>query len=264
MAKLHLDSLKGKRSPKALRQTLNALATGNDAYDEAYQNTMLRIKGQLSDQQELAISTLMWIVHAKRPLTTLELQHALGVEIGEPVFFKDSLPDLDDLVSACCGLVTIDEESQIIRLIHYTAQEFFDRHGVLYFPGAEAQVTDICATYLAFDVFDSGPCQTDGDFQLRLTEFPFYSYSSQYWGQHADSQENSETVHRFLNLSSHIEACGHSLTIMESWYGKRGDFRVDEGTHNMTGLHLAAYFGLTGITRSILNGSIDPDIPDGK
>ena len=33
----------------------------------------------------------------------------------------------DVLVSVCAGLVTIDRESNIIRLVHYTTEEFFER-----------------------------------------------------------------------------------------------------------------------------------------
>ncbi|KAF7541629.1 hypothetical protein G7054_g471 [Neopestalotiopsis clavispora] len=265
LAKLHLDSLKGKKSPRALRQTLNTLAKGTDAYDEAYQNTMLRIIGQLPDQKELAMSTLMWIVHAKRPLTTVELQHALGVEIGEPQFFEDSLPDLADLVSACCGLVTVDEGICIIRLIHYTTQEFFDRRGDRYFPDAEAQITDTCVTYLAFDEFEEGICRTSENFQRRLMEFPLYNYSCQFWGQHAYSHADSEFIWKFLNRPSHVEACGHSLTVLKAWSGLTGYgliFMVDSGTSNMTRLHLAAHFGLVNMASRILNDSFDPNVQD--
>ncbi|KAK6073153.1 hypothetical protein SCUP515_07016 [Seiridium cupressi] len=163
LAKLHLDSLKGKRSPRKLREVLATLAKGNDAYDEAYRNTMLRIHGQLADQKDLANQTLMWIVHAKRPLTTIELVHALSVEVGEREFFEDNTPNIGDTLSACCGLVAVDGESDIIRLIHYTTQEFFDRHRNEYFPRADVELANTCITYLSFDEFRSGPCQEEED-----------------------------------------------------------------------------------------------------
>jgi hypothetical protein len=66
-----------------------------------------------------------WITCAKRSLTTAELQHALAVEIGEPKLDEDNLLEIEDMVSMCAGLVTVDEESKIIRLVHYTTQEYF-------------------------------------------------------------------------------------------------------------------------------------------
>ena len=38
------------------------------------------------------------------------------------------------MVSVCAGLVTVDEESDIIRLVHYTTQEFFERTQNIWFP----------------------------------------------------------------------------------------------------------------------------------
>lgn len=70
----------------------------------------------------MAMQVLAGITYAKRPLTTIELQAALAVEIGEPEFDPETMPDLADMVSVCAGLVTVDEESDIIRLVHYTTQ----------------------------------------------------------------------------------------------------------------------------------------------
>ena len=71
---------------------------------------MERIEGQVVDQEELAKQVLSWITCAKRPLTTSELQHALGVEVGESVLDEDNSPQVEDIVSVCSGLVTVDEK----------------------------------------------------------------------------------------------------------------------------------------------------------
>jgi hypothetical protein len=84
---------------------------------------MERINSQVIDFKELARQVLSWIICAKRPLTTLELQHALAVEVGKTKLNKHNLPEIEDMVSVCAGLVTVDEESDIIRLVHYTTQE---------------------------------------------------------------------------------------------------------------------------------------------
>lgn len=100
---------------------------------------MTRISGQLVDQKELALQALTWIVYAKRALSTFELQHALGVEVDAVEFSEDNIPDLHDTISACCGLVTIDKASGIVRLVHYTTQEFFEDQGRSYLPDAHAE-----------------------------------------------------------------------------------------------------------------------------
>ena len=49
-----------------------------------------------------------------------EIPDALAVEVGESELDQDNLSELEDMVSICAGLVIIDEESNIIRLVHYT------------------------------------------------------------------------------------------------------------------------------------------------
>jgi ABC-type cobalamin transport system permease subunit len=83
---------------------------------------MQRIKGQKQGHRELAETVLMWIICAKRPLTKLELQHAYAVEIGTSVLNMKYLPQAETMVGVCAGLVTVDEKSSIIRLVHYTTQ----------------------------------------------------------------------------------------------------------------------------------------------
>ncbi|KAL1895475.1 hypothetical protein Sste5346_005283 [Sporothrix stenoceras] len=88
LAQLHLESLIGKRSPKALRAAITNLPTGSDAYDRAYNDAMQRIEGQVRDQEELAKQALLWITCAKRPLTTVELLHALADNYGQTPLWR--------------------------------------------------------------------------------------------------------------------------------------------------------------------------------
>ncbi|KAL2197095.1 hypothetical protein P885DRAFT_77574 [Corynascus similis CBS 632.67] len=186
LAQLHLDSLKGKRSAKAVRAALETLHTGSQAYDHAYKDAMDRIEGQFKDQEELAKQVISWITCAKRPLSTTELQIALGVEVGEAELDPDNIPLVQDIVSVCAGLVTVDEESKIIRLVHYTTQEYFVRTWKRWFPNAQVDITDICATYLSFRSFESGFCRTDAEFEDRLRTNRLYDYAARYWGASYD------------------------------------------------------------------------------
>jgi len=127
LAQLHLNSLTEKVREDDVRIVLDRLPTGSDAYNQAYEDAMQRIEGQDVDGKELAKQVLYWITCAKRPLTTTELQHALAVEVGKSEFNENRKPHVEDIVSICAGLVTVDDESNIIRLVHYTTQEYFER-----------------------------------------------------------------------------------------------------------------------------------------
>ncbi|CZR64265.1 related to ankyrin [Phialocephala subalpina] len=260
LAQLHLDSLIGKRSPKAVQTALKNLVKGSAAYDHAYKDAMERINGQIKDQEELAKQVLAWITCAKRPLTTIELQHALSVEAGESQLDEANIPEIEDMVSVCAGLVTIDEESGIIRLVHYTTQEYFDRTRRQWFPDAQANIIKTCVTYLSFDEFESGICQCDDEFEQRLQSNKFYKYAAQNWGHHARQASTScRSVIDFLRKQAHVEASGQVLIASNRY---RDEVKYSQnGPKQMTGLHLAAFFGVSNAILGLLNSN-PPDLKD--
>ncbi|KAB5558216.1 hypothetical protein GE09DRAFT_1173204 [Coniochaeta sp. 2T2.1] len=262
LAKLHLDSLVGKRSPKAVRTALGKLPSGSDAYDHASKNAMERIEGQLADQEELAKQVLAWITCAARPLSITEIQHALAVEVGTRELDQDNLPDLEDLVSVCAGLVAVDEESHIIRLAHYTTQEYFARTKEHWFPSAEILITDICATYLAFDAFASGRCE-HRDISKRLREHPMYDYAAHNWGYHArKAQTCSNHVIDFLLRKKEVEAASQ-IAISPSTWLSRSPVPRDGGPSNLAGIHLAVTLELDEAVKALLREGVHPSQRDG-
>jgi hypothetical protein len=94
---------------------------------------MERIDHQVKETKDLAYLVLSWIVYAMRPLTVDELTHALAVEIGETKLVLDNICSKDHMLSVCAGLVTIDKGSDIIRLVHYTTQVYFEQNKTRYF-----------------------------------------------------------------------------------------------------------------------------------
>ncbi|RAQ99167.1 ankyrin repeat domain-containing protein [Stemphylium lycopersici] len=120
LARLHTNSLLDKRTAKDVKSTLAKLSKGLAALDDAYKEAVQRIEGQLSGDYELAKRVLSWITYAKRPLTTTEICCALAVEPDEAELNLENIPDVEDLLSVCAGLVVVDQESAVIRLVHYT------------------------------------------------------------------------------------------------------------------------------------------------
>ncbi|KAI0126620.1 ankyrin repeat-containing domain protein [Xylariales sp. AK1849] len=254
LAKLYLDSIVGKRSPKAIRLALKTLKGGGSAYNSAYENAMTRIQNQSQDQGELAKQVLLWLTCAKRPLTKAELQTALAVEIDEPALDASNLPQIEDIISVCAGLVTVDEESGIVRLVHHTAQDYFERTQQRWFPEAYAVVTRTCITYLSFEEFESGVTQTMWEFEKRLKLHPFYDYAANNWGHHAHVSKSWSDVLSFLYKKAPAEAASQGLLTA------RRVHRIE--IQQATGLHLAAYFGLEEVAEAIMNTTYDSDVVD--
>ncbi|RSM08732.1 hypothetical protein CEP52_004457 [Fusarium oligoseptatum] len=269
LAQIFLDSLDDKLTPKSIRNGLKdfrkqSQRPGEDAksqaLDYAYQQAMERINNQKPGLREIALQVLAWITCAKRPLTQLELQYALAVELDTLQLDEENLPDIQGTVSACCGLVTIDNESNIIRLVHYTTQEYFERTQAKWFPNAEAEITMVCLTYLSFKAFEAGSCRLIEELMERLRSNPLYDYAAQHWGHHARrASAVTEEIIEFLESNWKVEAAGQALLCSErDRPGSRALGQADPG--DATGLHLAAYFDLEVVMKSLLErGSIDPN-----
>jgi ankyrin repeat protein len=255
----------GKKSPKVIRAALRKLPSGSNAYDYAYKAAMTRIEGQVADQEELAKQVLSWITCAKRPLTILELRHALAVEVGESKLDDSNLPDIDDLINVCAGLVTVDQESGIIRLVHYTTQEYFQRTQSSWFPNAETNTTTICVTYLSFHDFEHGFCQTDSEFETRLQSNQFYRYAAQNWGHHARKIPNLseallQAVLNFLKSEPKVEASSQGLLAIKGYLSHSN--YAQQIPRCITGLNLTAYFGTKAIASLLLDQGVKVDSKD--
>jgi ankyrin repeat protein len=235
------------------------LPTGSEAYDYAYKDAMMRIEGQVEDQEELAKRVLSWITCTKRPLTTSELQHALAVDPGDSELGEDNIPQVEDVRSVCAGLVTVDEESYIIRLVHYTAQEYFERTQKEWFPNAEENITATCVTYLSFSTFETGFCVTNRKLKERLQLNPLYDYTARNWGYHARlaSTDVEQSILDLLQSETKLSACSQVMMIS----GSLNDNSQQVPTQ-MTGVHLAAYFGLGNIMSALSKNRHDLDLKD--
>lgn len=168
LAQLIMNSLISLPTWGDIKQALQNLAKGIEGLDNIYEQGMKRIEDQGSGSRELARQILTWIIRAKRPLSAKELQYALAVKPYTVKLDKDYLPGIHILQSVCAGLVIVDKESHIIRLVHHTTQEYFERTQNSWFPDAQSDIAMTCVTYLSFDTFGSGFCQTDHDFEKQL------------------------------------------------------------------------------------------------
>ena len=148
----------------------------------------------------MAKNVLKWITFAKRPLTIAELCCALAVEPGEVELDPENKPNVDDIVSVCASLVVIDQESAIVRLVHYTTQEYFERPSSRLSPDGKLLITETCLTYLSFSIFQSGRCATNKEFEERLHQHELLDYSARYCGEHARCVESkvANLVRKFL------------------------------------------------------------------
>ncbi|KAI0550027.1 hypothetical protein F4679DRAFT_544525 [Xylaria curta] len=268
LARLYLDSIEDQTSMTEMRNTLKGLKRRdqyelkeidhNDVLDEAYDQAWKRIHSQKKGHQSLGRRVLCWITCAKRPLTTLELQHALAVKVGDTKLDKDNLREADIMTHVCAGLVTVDEISGIIRLVHYTTQQYFEQRRGRLFLNEEPEIAINSISYLSFDVFDAGLCNSQEDFQRRLKLNPFYNYAALYWGHHAREAgiEDGQLALNFLRCKTKTTASSQ-VTMDWNYSGSPPKMR-----NRVSGVHLAAGFGLWKAVMVLVKNGCDPNAKD--
>ena len=245
---------------------MRALKQMPSGLEHTYDMTMDRIQSQAKPDIELAFRVLQWLTYAKRPVLVEELQQALAVEWNEDEgpprkLDLDNILDARSLLDVCAGLATIDEESNVIRLVHYTTQEYIVKFRGELSASAHLNISRTCLAFISFDEFGDGFSRSDIQFRGRLDRYPFFSYGARYWGHHLRGQpeeELRELTSFFLNDHSRVSSCGQVLHVSDiSYEGYSQNF-----PRRLHGLHLAAAFGLGATTSLLLRSASDSDPRD--
>lgn len=265
-----------------LKKLSKGSTTVNDAYSKAYDEATKRIDGQLDGHRLLARRAISWITYAQRPLTTTELCHALAIELGAKTLHTDDVYDIEDAISVCAGLVTVDKESDIVRLVHYTTQKYFEHILPEWNPDALEEIAVACLTYLSFDMFRAGSCRhmaakpsplgklkweelwkhsralelksaliDYGAVKRRLAQNPFFDYSAHHWSEHIRPVENATSCSALAFLRN--QALIDSAT-QAAW---RNSPILPKA---ISGLHVTARYGLLYLLRRLLIEDGDTNI----
>ncbi|KAF4816976.1 Ankyrin-1 [Colletotrichum siamense] len=241
LAQLCLDSLKDQTSMREIRIALAAFEqqNGPHALDHAYDQAVGRIRSQPRNLHQLATKVICWITHAIEPLTISELQHAPAVEPGDTDLDFSGWRGADVILSVCAGLVTVDDETSIVRLIHFTTQEYFQRpsKSVQFFGDMKSFLSRVCVTYISFSAFSNIDTSKIWEFSDSIKRYPLLPYASAAWGIHAahDAQLSDEVV-EFLSDESKLEI------VERMAYRYKVPFPPSDGN----GLHWAAFYGILG------------------
>ena len=178
LARLHVESLGSAAaiSIKYVRKKLQSLpATLTGTYDEAMQ----RIEAQDPDHTSIALKTLAWVSYAFRSLSLGELQHALAIEPESTRIDEEDMIDGNSITALCAGLVVVDQGTNTVTLVHYTASKYFEDVRANRFPGFHATITMSCATYLALSALGNS------SIWAIVRQYPLACYAAQYMGDHA-------------------------------------------------------------------------------
>src|SRR5437588_10768022 len=229
------------------RKKLEEMTKGNGLGD-AYTATLTRLKAQKGNKPTFGLRVLMWVLYSEQPLRAEELCHAMGVEVGSTDLDVENVPALRTLLASCLGLVTVEESSSTVRLVHYTLQEHLLSDPTL-FRSPHSTIAEVCLTYLNFEcVRDLSPTLYSAPATMPLLE-----YASYYWGNHA-RREMAENVKRLAlrlldrfdeHISTQLMLLHYIGWTSPYFYGRRGPI-------GFTGLHGVAFLEIAGIVVAVL------------
>lgn len=230
--------------------------------EDAFEETMCRIQDQPDGRKRLGMNTLMWISHARRPLIVKELSEALAIRTGMTSLNPRYKPLQKLMVECSHGLVTVDEESSVIRLVHFSVQEYFRKHQKKFFPIGEKVVAELCITYLLFNSFSQDCCDDEAAIKKRLTEYPFLSYAARQWGNHTSEARCGSVDQMALSFldSTSNKAC--AWQIWQYAEGRRKEYWEPKEAKSCNELHHTALFGLEQLAKQLLESrKVEVDSP---
>jgi len=230
------------------RQKLSAMKNGRNL-GGAYKATLRRIRAQDEEKARLGMAVLMWATHSRRPLQVDEICHAIAIRIGSNDLNSDDIPAISTLLDCCQGLVTVEEGTSTVRLIHFTLQEYLCTHPDLFGRQNRTHSTmaETCLTYLNFQHVNNLSTSTSPN--MRGT--PFLEYSSLYWGTHMRMELSNlakTLALEFLDqFDSHISAKSLWRSI------SRGLIVEYTPSHKwFSALHCISYFGIADVAYPLI------------
>ena len=246
----NIDAILGEPTLHQRRTKLDQMIRG-EGLGDPYAAIVSRVRAQQGSRSKLGMQVLMWVSYSERPLHVDELCHALGVEEGSTDLNTQNIPAIETLLACCLGLVTIEKPSSIIRLVHYTLQEYLSHNPDLFLK-PHSIIAEVCLTYLNFrQVRGLSPT-----LHSVPPTVPFVEYASCHWGIHA-KRETTEMVKTLAlklldEFDRHISS--KTLLLRGMGIGDRPSEMRDCPT-GFTGLHGAAYFGCVDIIVALLEMS---------
>ncbi|KAL9626490.1 MAG: hypothetical protein Q9204_007261, partial [Flavoplaca sp. TL-2023a] len=218
----------------------------------------------------LAKKVLSWILYASRSLTIVEVQHALAAESTELPQGVDEefIINPDDIIYSCAGLVTLDQKTNVIRMVHYSAQEYFSANRQTHFPCGHKDIATVCLKYLASNLFSNGRRKNKQEVKVQCAENPFLDYAAQFWGFHTrmsgPNADMTSEVLAFMRLHQNL-TCATQVGIQEFMFASWAEHPTDGPV--LAPVVVAAYFGLTDVAAALLDHGADVNVvarpPDG-
>lgn len=161
---------------------------------------MENIQRQHASRAVLAYKVLSWLVKARRVLTLAELRMAVSIEqTDKDPPSEGDMPDDAMLVEVCGGLAIIDQNSNTVRLAHYSVQEYL-MGSALITQKADLMIVVTCITVLSFTSFAKPTLDS------LVAAYPLLDYVAHYFDSHLRACDEESTLETYLQFLRNRDA----------------------------------------------------------
>ncbi|KAH6909473.1 hypothetical protein BKA70DRAFT_1561718 [Coprinopsis sp. MPI-PUGE-AT-0042] len=199
---LQMDAIQQCLSIRDVKQTLQNFPS---QIEDAYVQTFNRISHQSSRHVVIAKNALMWVLNTPRPMTVAELQHTVATHPETFRFEQDRVVPETSLIPLCCGLIAVDDQSRLVRLVHYTAKPALEKVLFESIPHPHAIPATVCMTHLTRCSFPTSSISSKEALQAALDADPLLKYTHKALAFHTlQSLGDAPVVERVKRF---IESC---------------------------------------------------------
>ncbi|KAH6908096.1 hypothetical protein BKA70DRAFT_1280672 [Coprinopsis sp. MPI-PUGE-AT-0042] len=249
-----------------LKSVMGRLKQPAEGLSALYLETFERISKQPEERAALAKRALTWVVYAQDLLSVDDLRYAVVEDPENDWGDLTSFAEESTIVSACCGLITVEEHGQlagseytpepakrVVRLIHYTAFETLRRILGEQDPTPHLLLSKITVQRLVSSNIPDIASHPSHDYPLHarsarykqwlqrfLNATPLLSYSYEWWHVHLLKSIDSPLVPQSTSIS-HILPFLASCKSFPARLNLGGPWGFD---HLTSPIHLAAHYGL--------------------
>lgn len=255
-----MDYLCELNTDKAIRKALNSLPPTLFA---TYERILDRVNASNADTQQLVRMVLTWIICSKEPLSTKQLLEAVSISEGDTELDPDAMPDEEGILKWCSSLVRRTPDGDVLELAHFTVEEFLEaiddsepnnpyaRYKII----PEHQnlpLAKLCLTYLLFSDFEDNEWSGENEKVDFTTKYNFYSYSSDYWAEHALAHRDDEQLLDLVKIMFDPSKTGNFLCWSRFWMSNLTLDNDPEPISNTETLHFAAALSFYDICKWLL------------
>ncbi|KAH6911293.1 hypothetical protein BKA70DRAFT_1424037 [Coprinopsis sp. MPI-PUGE-AT-0042] len=229
-ASLQLDALSDCTSVSDVERTLEDFP---HCIEDVYQRTWNRILNEAPSRTRLAQQILVWVLCATRSLKIEELRRVIATCPNTHMFDSNRLVDEGTLISLCRGLVNVEEETKLVRFVHYTAKDIVARFISETFRYPHSLPALVCMGLLTESGFQQTTLKSEKDLRMALLADPLLGYAHQSWSIHAHASLTD--THIAQQVAHFIQGCSAFPMILKlETLGDQFD--------SLTPLSLAIYF----------------------